>query len=102
MLAPFFSLAMAAPARQAAFRRAAVAHLVFVGAVAAATLHSPTSAVLQIVAYGLLGAGIVEGAVLIGWRMTQLPKSQALEFLLVSPLQPGRFFLAETAVGLGR
>src|SRR5207237_7504654 len=50
----------------------------------------------------LLVAGIVEGAVLIGWRLTQLPKSQALEFLLVSPLQPGRFFLAEAAVGLGR
>ena len=31
MLAPFFSLAMAAPARQTAFRRAAVAHCSFVG-----------------------------------------------------------------------
>ena len=36
----------------------------------------------------LLVLGIVEGALLIGWRLAQLPKSQALEFLLVSPLRP--------------
>jgi hypothetical protein len=50
----------------------------------------------------LLVAGIVEGAVLIGWRLTQLPKSQALEFLLVTPLRPRRVFLAEAVVGLLR
>ena len=43
-----------------------------------------------------------EGATLVGWRLTQLPKSQALEFLLVSPVQPQRLFLLEAAVGLGR
>src|SRR5439155_18976367 len=47
----------------------------------------------------LLVAGIVEGALMIGWRLAQLPKSQALEFLLVSPLRPGHVFLAEAAVG---
>src|SRR5262249_7637206 len=31
---------------------------------------------------------------------TQLPKSQALEFLLVSPLQPSRILLCEALVGL--
>ena len=46
----------------------------------------------------LLVAGIVEGAVLVGWRLTQLPRSQALEFLLVSPLQPRRVFLGEARV----
>jgi len=50
----------------------------------------------------LLVTGIVEGALLIGWRLTQLPKSQALEFLLVSPLRPRSFFTAELLVGLGR
>jgi hypothetical protein len=45
-------------------------------------------------------AGIVEGAALVGWRLTQLPRSQALEFLLVSPLRPFRTFLAEALVGL--
>lgn len=102
MLAPFFSLAMRAPARQSAFRRAAVAHLVFLSAVGAVALTRPTPTVMQGLAYGLLGAGIVEGAVLLGWRMTQLPKSQALEFLLTSPVHPRRVFLAESLVGLGR
>jgi hypothetical protein len=50
----------------------------------------------------LLVAGIVEGAVLIGWRLTQLPKSQSMEFLFVTPLRPRRLFLAEAAVGLLR
>ena len=36
------------------------------------------------------------------WRLTQLPKSQSLEYLLVSPLRPRRLFLAEGLVGLCR
>src|SRR5688572_22799242 len=102
MLAPFFSVAMRAPARQSAFRRAAVAHLVFLCAVGTVAVTRPAPGVMQGLAYGLLGAGIVQGAVLLGWRMTQLPKSQALEFLLTSPVQPRRVFLAESLVGLGR
>jgi hypothetical protein len=45
-------------------------------------------------------AGIVEGALLIGWRLTQVPRSRSLEFLLVSPMHPGRVFLFEALVGL--
>ncbi|HEX3152872.1 MAG TPA: hypothetical protein VHR66_32670 [Gemmataceae bacterium] len=102
MLAPFFSLAMRAPARQTAFRRAAVAHLLFLAAASSIVLSRPFPSVMQAFAYGMLGAGIVEGAVLFGWRLTQLPKSQALEFLLTSPVQPRRLFFAEALVGLGR
>jgi hypothetical protein len=50
----------------------------------------------------LLIAGIVEGATLVGWRLTQLPRSQALEFLLVSPLRPRQLFLGEALVGLAQ
>ncbi len=50
----------------------------------------------------LLVAGIVEGALLLGWRLTQIPKSQALEFLLVSPLRPPWVFVAEACVGIVR
>src|SRR5207237_899436 len=57
---------------------------------------------LAIVAQILLVLGIVEGSALIGWRLTQLPKSQALEFLLVSPVSSREVFAAELAVGLGR
>ena len=38
----------------------------------------------------------------VGWRLTQLPKSQALEFLLVSPLRPRRLLFAEALVGLAQ
>jgi hypothetical protein len=50
----------------------------------------------------LLVAGIVEGALVLGWRLTQLPKSQSLEFLLASPLLPFRVFLSEAVIGLVR
>jgi hypothetical protein len=100
MLRPFFALGMIAPNRQRSFRRAVIAHVTLVSALALALLHSP--AALPIIGQALLIAGIVEGAILIGWRLTQLPKSQSLEFLLVSPVQPKRVFLAEATVGLGR
>src|SRR5947209_4070057 len=100
MLTPFFALAMTAPNRQRAFRTAVVAHLLLAAGVALAVLRSPAS--LPVAGQVLLVAGIVEGAILVGWRLTQIPKSQALEFLLVSPVQPKRLFQYETAVGLAR
>ena len=58
MLAPFFSLAMRAPARQAAFRRVAVAHVVLVSAAAAVILARPAPDLTQALAYGFLGVGM--------------------------------------------
>lgn len=100
MLRPFFRVAMLAPGRQLTFRRVAVVHVLFVTALGYAVASEPR--MLEIVAYVLLVLGLVEGAALVGWRLTQLPKSQALEFLLTSPLQPRRMFLAEALVGVSR
>ena len=101
MLAPFFSLAMRAPTRQAAFRRAAVRHLVFVGAATAVAFAASDRR--RDAGVGLrLPRGRDRGGGALGWRMTQLPKSQALEFSLTSPVQPRRVFLGEALVGLGR
>src|SRR5262249_3005554 len=50
----------------------------------------------------LLISAIVQGALLIGWRLTQLPKSQALEFLLVTQLHPPHILLAEGLVCICR
>src|SRR5439155_15629930 len=100
MLSPFFALAMLAPNRQRSFRVAVTLHVLFCAAVVIAVAHNP--ATLPVAGQLLLIAGIVEGATLVGWRLTQLPKSQALEFLLVSPVQPQRLLLLEAAVGLGR
>jgi hypothetical protein len=100
MIKPFFALAMIAPNRQRSFRTVVAMHTGLVAALALTLLISPTA--LPIAGQVLLIAGIVEGAILIGWRLTQLPKSQSLEFLLVSPVQPKKVFLGEAAVGLAR
>lgn len=102
MLTPFFAAAMIAPGRQAAFRRAAVGHVLVVAALAWVAANRRTPDVLTGVGYLLLVLGLVEGAALVGWRLTQMPKSQALEFLLTSPVQPRRLFLAEALVGVAR
>jgi hypothetical protein len=101
MLAPFFKLAAVAPGRQSAFRCLVAAHLVILGGGVGLVLYMRPAGTL-LLGHVVLIAGIVEGALLLGWRLTQLPKSQALEFLLVSPLRPGRLFLAELLVGLSR
>ncbi len=100
--APFFRLAAVTPARQQTFRYLVGAHLVLLGATIGGMALGGTLQKPLVLGNVLLVAGIVEGALLIGWRLTQLPKSQALEFLLVSPLRPGLVFLAEASVGLAR
>jgi hypothetical protein len=79
-----------------------VAHLLVLGGIAWAVSQEGTPRGGAIAGHVLLVAGIVEGALLLGWRLTQLPRSRALEFLLVSPMSPGRVFLAEAMVGLAR
>ncbi len=97
MLSPFFVLAARSPSRQRTLRRAIVVHVLLL---AVAGFAMTPSAGRQLLGALALVAGIVEGATLLGWRLTQLPKSQALEFLLVSPLRPARVLLAEGLVGL--
>jgi hypothetical protein len=50
----------------------------------------------------LLIASVIEGAALVGWRLTQAPKSQSFEFLLASPLWQTEVFLGEAAAGVGQ
>jgi hypothetical protein len=98
----FFQLAAQSPPRQQAFRQVVVAHLTLLAGGAAFARGGEADGGKVLLGHLLLLAGIVEGAVLLGWRLTQLPKSQALEFLLVTLLRPGRVFLAEALVGLAR
>ena len=100
MLATFFALAVRSPSRRQAFRRVVVGHLLVVSCTFMALRALAGAAPIEIFGHLLLVAGIVEGALLLGWRLTQLPKSQALEFLLVTPLRPGQFFFGEALVGL--
>lgn len=100
MLTPFFKLAAVSPPRQRAFRFLVVAHVLLVTLTLSALAGDPKLAVY--LGHLLLVAGIVEGALLVGWRLAQLPKSQALEFLFASPLRPAHVFLAEALVGIAR
>jgi hypothetical protein len=49
----------------------------------------------------LLILGIVEGAILIGWRLSQLPKCRFLEYFFVTPIQASRLFAFEAVIGVG-
>jgi len=101
MSAPFLALAMSSPGRQLSFRRTVVFHLLILSALGWIALHVAPD-LLPYVGDAILVVGIVEGAAMIGWRLAQLPKSQALEFLLVSPLRPKRVFFYEAVGGFGR
>lgn len=102
MLRPFFDLAMIAPGRHKMFRQAVVAHVLFVSALGWFLPLSGKEGALTTFGYILLSLAMVEASALVGWRLAQLPKSQALEFLLVSPVQPKRVFIAEALVGVSR
>src|SRR5262245_3051939 len=102
MFRAFFFLAARSPGRQRTFRRAVAAHLLVLGAAIWPLVQQGPGGLPVLLGHVLLLAGVVEGAALVGWRLTQLPKSQALEFLLVSPLRPRFVLLAEAAVGLAQ
>ncbi len=94
----FFTLAARSRNRQQTFRTLLTIHLIALALIFLAMVWrkaGPTA-----LGQSMLVAGIIEGALLTGWRLTQLPKSQALEFLLVSPLRPTTVFVAEALVGL--
>ena len=94
-----FSQAARSPGRQSSFRRLVTIHLLFLAGGAWALYCGLPAPILM---HLLLVTGILEGAALVGWRLTQLPKSQALEFLLVSPVRPAQTVLCECLVGICR
>src|SRR5246127_53367 len=102
MLYPFFALAAQSPTRQRAWRRVVCTHVLLLTGIAWSMSRVRPSGPPTLIGDLALIAGIVEGAMLVGWRLTQLPKSQALEFLLVSPMRAGGVLLAEACVGLSR
>jgi hypothetical protein len=101
MLAAFFRLAGQSPTRQQALRKVMTAHLLVL-ATGCWLVYDGGPRSAGVLGQMLLVSGVVEGAVLVGWRLTQLPKSQALEFLLVSPVGPGSLLRGEFLVGAAR
>lgn len=101
-MVPFFIAAMQAPGRHRSFRRAAVIHFLFVFLLIGLSTRAGSWGPPGLAGYLALMMGMIEGAALIGWRLVQIPKSLALEFLIVTPLRPRRIFLSEAAVGIAR
>ncbi|MBI2808889.1 MAG: hypothetical protein HYX68_28235 [Planctomycetes bacterium] len=96
----FFTLAAVSTNRQRTFRAILMGHLVMLSVLFGGLLFKPATTGPVLLGMIVLVAGIVEGALLIGWRLTQIPKSQALEFLLVSSVRPSTVLIAEALVGL--
>ena len=102
MLLHLARLAIASPSRRRTLLTMIVAHvgtLTMLGVGAALSGKGPEPLAIG---NALLIAAIVEGALLVGWRLTQIPKSQALEFILVSELQPTRFLLDEAILAIAQ
>src|SRR6266849_5365627 len=103
MVAAFFTLAAQSPGRQRTFRNLVVVHiLLLVGTAWGLSRMEEVRKPMVHLGHVMLVAGIVEGAALVGWRLAQLPKSQALEFLLVSSLRPWQVYFGEACVSLVR
>ena len=102
MLKPFFAAAMLSPTRQRSFRWIAMVHVVCCAALSLGAIQYNSNSTMLSIGYFALILGIVEGATLIGWRLTQLPKSLALEFLLTTPISSHGVYIAESLVGIAR
>jgi hypothetical protein len=93
---------MRAPARHLSFRRVVALHVILLTGLGWCAIKASTPTTLSVIGQLVLILGILEGGALVGWRLTQIPKSQALEFLLVSPIQPRQVFVAEALASMGR
>lgn len=100
MLYPFFELAARSLSRQKTFRQLLAMHLIVVAGTLIVCGLSPERKLTIFLGQALLLSGIVEGALLLGWRLTQLPKSNAMEPLLLTPVPPPVVLLGEELVGL--
>lgn len=102
MLYPFFEQAGRSVTRQRTFRQLLALHLlVLLGALFIYGFNRQQNLV-SLLGQALLLSGIVEGALLIGWRLTQLPKSNFLEPLLLTPVPTPLVMLGEELVGLSQ
>ena len=100
MFYPFFELAGRSEARQRTFRRLVAAHLALVAGALLIQRLTGARPLTEMLGFTLLIAGIVEGAMLLGWRLSQLPKSRSLELALLCPVPTPLLMLGEQMVGL--
>ena len=102
MLGDFFRSAGRSPSRQRLFRWMVVLHLAVLGMALLMLGASRSGRVFSILGDAHVLLGIVEGSILIGWRLAQWPKSQALEPLLLANLSSRAVMAGEQSVGIGQ
>lgn len=100
MLYPIFLHAGRSVNRQSAFRWLLAMHLTIIGGTAVFGAALQLTNYSETIGFSVLIAGIVEGAIVVGWRLTQLPKSRSLEPMLLSPVPAPRIMIGEQLVGL--
>src|SRR5262245_55280842 len=98
MLLTFLCHAMRSRERQFALRRLAIAQIL-IASLCAWLIWGDDRRILA--GSVLLVTGIVQGAILVGWRLSQIPKCQGLELLLGSPVRPAMTFIGEAFSALG-
>lgn len=100
----FLVLAGRSVKRQRLLRQLAAIHTLVLTITMVAALHwktsSPGAALVEATGLAALLLGIVEGSLLVGWRLAQWPKSQALELLLITSLSPISAMLGEQLAGI--
>ena len=100
MIWHFLLTATRSPARQQMFRRFLVIEIIVLAVAILLCAARRDTAVLAIVGDASLLLGIVQGALIIGWRLVQWPKSQALETLLLANLSSAAVMRGEQFVGI--
>ena len=100
MLREFFKQASRSPSRQRFFRTLAVIHFLVLSMVILIVLQGKRIPLAAAVGDAIVLLGIVEGALVVGWRLVQWPKSRALEPLLLANLSSAGVMAGEQAVGM--
>jgi hypothetical protein len=100
MLIEFFRQASRSPSRQRFFRTMGVIHFLVLAAVILIVFQGHRIPIAAAVGDGIILLGIVEGALVVGWRLVQWPKSRALEPLLLANLSSASVMAGEQVVGL--
>jgi hypothetical protein len=102
MLIDFFLFAGRSPSRQRLWRWLIVVHWAVLCLTLALLTSQRSNRVFSMLGYAHILLGIVEGSLVIGWRLVQWPKSQSLEPLLLANLSSRAVMAGEQAVGLAQ
>lgn len=100
MLWPFYEQAGRSISRQLSFRRLLFVLMIGLAVMCLVPIRFGRPNLVIALGLTLLFGGIISGGLLIGWRLTQLPKSRSLEPLLLAPVDSIHLMLGEQIVAV--